>query len=107
MAIRRLHHISGHKPKSVMLHLLRGARAPKDFIRACEAFQCPICLEIAAEGRVVKFKMPSTYAFNYDVTLDVLFLRDITGDLFGFLSIVCAGTGFQVAPMVIVGKRTP
>ena len=31
-AIRRLHHISGHKPVSVMLHLLKGARASPQLI---------------------------------------------------------------------------
>ena len=39
-AIRRLHHISGHKPISVMLHLLKGAHASPDLIKAVKNFRC-------------------------------------------------------------------
>ena len=75
-AIRRLHHISGHKPTSVMLHLLRGARASPELIKAVKNFRCNDCAEIEQDANALKFKMPSTYAFNYNVTLDVFFLKD-------------------------------
>ena len=90
-----------------MLHLLKGARADPYVIRACKAFRCPHCTETQSEGQVVKFKMPSTYAFDCDVMLDVFFLRDIGGDLYGYLSIVDAGTGFHAAPMIREGKGIP
>jgi hypothetical protein len=59
-AIRRLHNISAHKPISVMVHLLKGARADAGLIRACKLFKCGDCQELSPPDRVVKFKMPST-----------------------------------------------
>ena len=55
----------------------------------------------------MKFKMPSTYAFNYNVSLDCLFCKDEEGKTFGFLSIVCAGTTFHQCVMVIENKGNP
>ena len=106
-AIRRLHHISGHKPTSVMLHLLRGARASPELIRAVKNFRCNDCAETEQNANALKFKMPSTYAFNYNVTFDVFFLKDSDGTTFGFLSIVCAGTTFHAAPIVCEGHGNP
>ena len=63
-AIRRLHHISGHKPVSVMLHLLKGARASPQLIKAVKNFRCDVCTELEKDANAMKFKMPSTYAFN-------------------------------------------
>ena len=82
-SIRRLHHISGHKPPSVMLHLLKGARASKELIRGVRNFRCNDCAEIQEEGHVVKFKMPSTYAFNYNASFDCLSCKDEGGSTYG------------------------
>ena len=106
-AIRRLHHISGHKPVTVMLHLLRGARASPELIKAVKNFRCPDCTETDQTANTCKFKMPSTYAFNYNVILDVFYLKDSDGTTFGFLSIVCAGTTFHAASLVCIGNGNP
>ena len=44
-AIRRLHHMFGHKPKTVLLQILKGARAPKEYIDAATYFKCDACTE--------------------------------------------------------------
>ena len=106
-AIRRLHHISGHKPVSVMLHLLKGARASPQLIKAVKNFKCDVCTELEKAANAMKFKMPSTYAFNYCVGLDVFYLKDSEGTTFGFLSIVCSGTTFHAAPLVCTGHGNP
>ena len=106
-AIRRLYHISGHKPVSVMLHLLRGARASPELIKALKNFRCDVCTELQKGANVVKFKMPSTCAFNDCVGLDVFYLKDSEGITCGFLSIVCSGTTFHAAPLVCAGHGNP
>ena len=106
-AIRRPHHISGHKPISVMLHLLEGARTSPELTKTVKNSSCSDCVEIEQDANALKFKMPSTYAFNYNVTLDVFYLKDSDGNTFGFLSIVCAGTTFHAAPLVCEGHGNP
>ena len=60
-----------------------------------------------SEAKALKFKIPSTYKFNYNVSLDVFYLKDTDGTTFGFLLIVCAGTTFHAAPLVCEGKGLP
>ncbi len=45
-AVRRLHHMLGHKPREVILHVLTGARAPQEYIDAAKHFQCSACHEV-------------------------------------------------------------
>jgi len=44
-AIRRLHNMLGHKPKTVMLQILRGARAAPEYIEAVKLMKCDACTE--------------------------------------------------------------
>ena len=41
-AIRRMHRMWSHKPRSVMLHILKGARADPTLIEAVQHFRCRI-----------------------------------------------------------------
>ena len=63
-----------------MPHLRRGARVSKEIIKGVMNFHCNDTAEIEEEAHVVKFKMPSTHAFNYNVTLDVFYEKDDTAD---------------------------
>lgn len=107
VASRRLHHSSGFKLAYVMLHLFRGARVPPGLIKAVKNYRCNDCTETDQTANALKFKMPSTYVFNYNAILDVLYLGNTEGTTFGFLSIVCARTAFHASPFVCTEKGNP
>ena len=73
-AIRRMHRMLSHKPRSVMLHILKGARADPTLIEAVQHFRCPDCPEDHARAQPVK--APSLYIFNYEIVVDVLEVKD-------------------------------
>ena len=39
-AIRRLHHMLGHKPREVMIQIMKGSHAPQEYIDAIKYFRC-------------------------------------------------------------------
>ena len=49
-AIRRMHHLIGHKLSSVLVHLLRGARADKRLIDGVSKFRCDDCAQTSTES---------------------------------------------------------
>ena len=49
-AVRRLHAVMDHAPRSVLIHILKGAKADKETTGACKHFRCPSCAEIEKEG---------------------------------------------------------
>ena len=102
-AIRRMHHSIGHKANSVLIHLLKGARADKQLIHAVGKFRCEECAETEEAKRLSPVGMPTTYAFNFDLILDILETKDFVGDRFSFLSMVCNGTTFHIVCLVAVG----
>ena len=53
-AITRLHHTIGHKPRAVMLQILRGARANKELIESVKFFKCDACEANKVKDRVRK-----------------------------------------------------
>ena len=54
-AIRRLHNMLGHKPKTVMLQILRGAKAAPDYIEAVKLMKCDACTETEDPKRLHPF----------------------------------------------------
>ena len=106
-AIRRLHNMMGHKPKAVLLRLLRGARASPDLIEAVKQFRCDTCAELQAPKAVPAVKAPSPYEFNYEVLIDVVDIKDDNGSLYGVLHIICNGTTAHNGGIVCEGKGVP
>ena len=106
-AIRRLHVKLNHKPKAVLLQILKGARADPEVIKGVAHFKCDHCLETSPPGGVAPVKAPSMYAFNHEVIVDVFYTRDMAGDTFGWLSIVCNGTTYHSICLVTEGRGTP
>ena len=70
-AIRRMHHMLGHKPNSVPIQLLKGARADKGLIDAVGLFKCDDCTQVSSEKRSHPIAPPTTYAFNHEVLIDI------------------------------------
>jgi len=104
-AIRRMHRMLSHKPKSVMLHILKGARADPVLIEAVKHFRCPDCPEEHTRAQPVK--APSLYLFNFEVVVDVLEIKDDGAERYSCLSCVCNGTTFHLVWMVSVGGGQP
>ncbi len=66
----------GHKPREVILHVLKGARAPQQYIDAAKHFQCSACHEVKDEARTHPVGAPKDYAFNHEVSIDVFEIWD-------------------------------
>ena len=69
-AIRRMHHLIGHKSNSVLIHRLRGARVVKRLIDGMSKFKCDDCAQTSKEAPTHPTAAPSLYIFNYEVLLE-------------------------------------
>ena len=108
LAIRRLHHNFGsHKPRSVMLRLLRAARVGPDMLRGAMLYRCEQCAELQRPDRVAPAALPAPYEFNHEVLLDVFEEKDASGALHQFLSIIDNGTTFHVVCHIGMGTGQP
>ena len=106
-ALRMLHHMLGHKPKSVMRQVLKAGGAPPEQLAGVEPFHCDKCDEAVPPLRLHPVKAPARFTFNHEVLIDVFEAKDAAGERFSFLSIVCNGTLFHVVVMVLPGGGTP
>ena len=87
-AIRRLHHMFGHKPREVLIQVMKGSRAPQDYIDAIKYFRCDACVLTDNAPKTHPVAAPSRYAFNHKHHVDVFTLHDMEGVRWQFLSIV-------------------
>ena len=100
VALRRLHHMTGHSPPAAMQRLLRTAGADKQAIMG-------LCEAQAKPKPAPAVKMPGNYKFNEEVSVDVFIVKDITGACFKVMSLVDTGTLFHVAAVVGEGQGPP
>ena len=106
-ALRRLHHMLGHKPKAAMRQVLMAGGSSPEQLAGGELFHCDKCDEAVPPLRLHPVKAPARCTFNHEVLIDVLEAQDAAGERFSFLSIVCNGTLFHVVTMVRPGGGTP
>ena len=106
-AIRRMHRMIGHKPKEVLLQVLRGAGADQAYIDAAKLYRCDDCAQVQEKVRTHPVGPPSKYAFNYELQVDVLETYDDSGTRYSWLSVVCCGTTYHLVMLVRVGGGTP
>ena len=105
IAIRRLHNMLGHKPKDVMIQILKGAKASDDLVSAARNFKCDAC-SISHEGdKTHPVAAPPKFEFNHTVIIDVFETHDDKGDRHSWLSIVCSGTCFHQVIHVAEGGQ--
>ncbi|CAE7224139.1 RE2, partial [Symbiodinium sp. CCMP2456] len=102
VALRRLHHMTGHAPPSAMQRLLRTAGADQQAIRGLENFRCATCEAKKLPDKASPVKMPEEYKFNKAVSLDVFIVKDSLNKKYKVMSLVDLGTLFHAA--VIVGE---
>ena len=107
IAIRRLHMMLGHKPKDVMVQVLRGAKAPREVIDAAIQFNCDACLASEESSRTHPVAAPPKFEFNHEVLIDVLETYDARGERYSWLNIIDHGTCFQACVLVRVGGGQP
>ena len=107
VAIRRLHHTTGHKPKCVLTQILKGAHAPKEHIDDARQFRCDSCHCTSDKPRTHPIAAPSPYSFNHELRVDVLEVQDDDSNRYSFLNILCVGTTFQAVALVRDGGGTP
>ena len=79
-ALRRLHHMLGHKPKAVMRQVLKAGGAPPEQLAGVELFDK--CDEAVPPLRLHPVKAPARYTFNHEVLIDVFEAKDATGERF-------------------------
>ena len=97
VAIRRMHEEWGHMPNSVMVEILKTAKASKEHIKAAQNIKCKSCDDTAGPKQRSKSSPPTmNYTFNHTVGIDVFDLHDHNGDCWLFLDIVDYGTDFQI-----------
>ena len=107
LGIRRLHNMMSHKPKEVMIQVLRGAGASDELINAAKVFKCETC-RVSDEGtKTHPVSAPPPYEFNHTVSVDVFETADSTGQKYSWLNIVDNGTCYQVVTLVKVGGGQP
>ena len=106
-AIRQLHKVLGHKPRNVVLQILRGAKAPEEYIQAAKLYRCDTCAELAPATATHKVAPPKPYIFNHELIIDVLEVKDSAAKRYSFLNILCAGTTCQRCVLVAEGGSQP
>ena len=106
-AIRRLHQMVNHKPKAVMIQIMKGANVNKEVINGVKFFRCETCAGLQSPSSVAPVKAPSPYMFNHNVIIDIFYIQDMAGMTFGCLSVVYDGTTFHVICMICQGHGNP
>ncbi|CAE7352234.1 RE2 [Symbiodinium sp. CCMP2456] len=94
--LRDLHVNFGHPTNVTLQRLLRRQGARPEAIRAVDFMSCDSCGETHRRKRPKPVRLPNKYIFNNHLQIDVFYAKDIKGQLFGFLNVVCDATGFQV-----------
>ena len=64
LGIRRLHNMMSHKPKEVMIQVLRGAGASDELINAAKVFKCETCRVSDESIRTHPVNAPPPYEFK-------------------------------------------
>ena len=103
LAIRRLHHMTGHSSNEAMIRMLRAAGTAPEVVSACRHFRCQACSEKKAPSPPRSVATPPPYKFNYQLTCDAFEIVDSGGAKHTVLSLVDSGTKFHVAGRVAAG----
>ena len=103
IALRRLHHMTGHGSSASMLQLLRTAGASPKALEASRHFACETCRKRQPTQRPPTVKEPSKLIFNHEVSVDCFEIHDSAGNRHTVLSMLCLGTLFHQAWWVATG----
>ena len=96
-----------HKPKSVMIRLLRAAKVSPEMIQGAQLYRCENCAELSRPMTTGPAALPGPYEFNHEVLVDVLDEQETLCKLHRLLSIICNGTTFHQVVHIGEGKGQP
>ena len=103
IALRRLHHMTGHGSSASMIQMLRTAGASTVTLEACRHFACETCRKRQPVQKPPVTKMPGKLVFNHEVSGDCFEVQDSVGNRHTIMSIVCLGTLYHQAYWVAPG----
>ena len=106
-AIRRMHRQFGHTSSTVLVQILRAARAPPEYIQACRHFRCDACEDNKPKHQSTKVALPKHYVFGRNLGIDVLEVKDIADETYLCLNILDLGTTFQQVVLMRQGHGSP
>ena len=106
-AIRRMHRQFGHPSPTVLVQVLRAARAPPEYIQACRHFRCDACEETKPKPQSTKVALPKDYVFGRNLGIDVLEVKDIAGEPYLCFNILDLGTTIQQVVLLRQGHGSP
>ena len=106
-AIRRMHRQFGHTSSTVLVQILRAARAPPEYIQACRHFRCDACEDNKPKHQSTKVAPPKDYVFGRNLGIDVLEVKDIADETYLCLNILDLGTTFQQVVLMRQGHGSP
>ena len=71
-AIRRLHATFGHCPNSVLIEILKNAKADEEYIKAAKHYRCDDCaITKKLPKQTSKVSLPKPYEFNHTIGLGI------------------------------------
>ena len=106
-AIRRMHRQFGHPSPTVLVQILRAARAPSEYVQACRHFRCDACEENKPKHQSTKVALPKDYVFGRNLGIDVLEVKDVADEPYLCLNILDLGTTFQQVVLLRQGHGSP
>ena len=106
-AIRRMHRQFGHPSSTVLVQILRAARAPPEYIQACRHFRCDACEDNKPKHQSTKVALPKEYVFGRNLGIDVLEIKDVVDEPYLCLNILDLGTTFQQVVLLRQGHGSP
>ena len=90
-AIRRMHRQFGHPSSTVLVQILRAARALPEYIKVCRHFRCDACEDNKSTYQSGASK---DYVFGRNFGIDVLEIKDVADEPNLCLNILDLGTSY-------------
>lgn len=105
-AVEKIHRRLGHPSREALVRMLKIGGAPKETLDYAQKFQCPTCQSMAPPDRPFQQSTRTRPAgFNVEVHVDLKYAKNVKGENFVALSMVCAGTNKHAA--VLLKTRQP
>ena len=100
-----MHRQFGHPSSTVLVHILRAARAPPEYIQACRHFRCDACEDNKPKHQSTKVALPKDYVFGRNLGIDVLEIKDVADEPSLCLNILDLGTTFSTSSIAATRTR--
>ena len=105
-AVEKIHRRLGHPSTEALVRTLKIGGAPKETLDYAKKFRCSTCQSMAPPERPFQQAARARPAgFNVEVHVDLKYAKNVKGENFVALSMVCAGTNKHAA--VLLKTRQP